>query len=124
MKNYLDEHQIQSSFITWAQTQVMTGKYPELALVFAIPNGMPVSKRTRGRFVAEGLMQGVSDLFLPVARGGFHGMFIELKKQNGRVSPEQKAFIAAVQQQGYYAKVVYGLDEIISTVLEYLNRNS
>ena len=124
MKNYLNEHQIQASFVSWCQMQVMTGKYPELALVFAIPNGMPVSKRTRGRFVAEGLMQGVSDLFLPVARGKFHGMFIELKKQDGRVSPEQKAFIAAVQAQGYYAKVVYGLDEIISTVLEYLNRNS
>lgn len=101
---------------------VATRQFPELAGVLSIPNGAPMSRRARGRMVAEGMLSGASDLFLPVARRGFHGLFMEVKKKDGRVSPDQKAFIVFVTEQGYFAKVVFGLDELIETTRWYLTK--
>ena len=91
------EHSEQSAIIDWAKKMAYT--YPELSLLFAIPNGASLSAHTdrRGRrfspqaskLKAEGLRAGVPDLCLPVARQGFHGMFIELKVGKGKPSPEQ-----------------------------------
>jgi len=33
------------------------------------------------RFKREGVLAGVSDIFVPVARGEFHGLYIEMKSQ-------------------------------------------
>ncbi|MFZ2190441.1 MAG: VRR-NUC domain-containing protein [Candidatus Magasanikiibacteriota bacterium] len=75
---------------------------PELALLFAIPNGGARSPATAAKLKATGTKAGVSDMFLPVARHGFHGLWIELKKlKGGKESQEQKDWGAAMQAQGY-----------------------
>lgn len=51
---------------------------------------------------AAGVKPGVPDMFLPVAREGCHGLYIELKRRDGgRVSPEQTAWMDALARQGY-----------------------
>lgn len=59
---------------------------PELGLLHAIPNGGSRGDGTkRGAMIsganmkAEGVKTGVSDLFIPVARHGYHGFYIEMK---------------------------------------------
>lgn len=80
--------------------------WPELRLFHAIPNGGHRSRRTAGAMKAEGVRRGVPDYCLPVARGGFHGLYIELKNATGRTSPEQRQWIADLTEQGYRAVVV------------------
>jgi hypothetical protein len=62
------------------------------------------------------------DLFLPVARGGYHGLYIEIKRsERGKVSPEQKMMIFLLQQQGYCVEVAHGAAEGKHYITEYIN---
>lgn len=100
------ESEHQASLIRWAQLQ--RGKYPELALLFHIPNGGTRDPVEAAHLKAQGVKKGVSDLFLPVARRGYHGLFIEMKRPHGRVSPEQQLFGDNVTKQGYLFHIAYG----------------
>ena len=71
------EHQEQVALLYWCAC--VKQDYPLLRLLFAIPNGGARSARTGARLKAEGVKPGVPDLFLPVARFGFNGLFIEMK---------------------------------------------
>lgn len=111
-----DEEQIW--LFLWAKLKL--GRFPELALMHHIPNGGLRSKTEAARFKAMGVKRGVADVFLPVARGGYYGLYIEMKAKDGRPEKEQKEWIAAVQEQGYYAAVCYGGMEAANLVEAYL----
>ena len=94
---------------------------PELGLLYAIPNGGKRAIKTAIALKAQGVKSGVPDMCLPVARGGYHGLYIELKRQKGGVVSEtQKSWITALAEQGYKAVVCRGADEAIGTIKEYL----
>lgn len=113
------EGEEQARLFHWAQ--MASGKYPELRLMFHIPNGGSRGKAEAGRFKAEGVKAGVPDIFLPVARGDFHGLFIELKRrEGGRVSKEQRQWLNNLWKQGYMAMVCKGWDEARVVIEEYL----
>lgn len=64
---------------------------------------------------------GVPDLFLPVSRDGYHGLFIELKRQaGGRVSDEQKEWIQELRDQGYRVEVCKGWEAAAGVLKNYL----
>jgi hypothetical protein len=114
------EGQEQATLFSWAR--MMEGRYPELRLMFHVPNGGGRSKAEAGRFKMEGVKAGVPDIFLPVPRGNFHGMFVEMKKRKGgKVSAEQKVWISELNAQGYYAVVACGWDEASSCIIDYLD---
>ena len=71
---------------------------------------------------AEGLRRGVPDYTLAIARGGFHGLFIELKEEAGRVSPDQKEMMALLTGEGYKCVVAYSAREATDAIEEYLKR--
>lgn len=109
----------QQCLFRWASYAV--GRMPELALMFHIPNGGTRSKSEAGRFKAEGVKAGVPDIFLPVPRGSFAGMFIELKRRkNGRVSIDQATWLKALEKQGYKAVVCHGWEEAQREIEGYL----
>ena len=98
------------------------GKMPELNLMFHIPNGGKRGKCEAGRFRAEGVKAGVPDICLPVARGGKHGLFIEMKRRRGgRVSGEQEAWMEALGKEGYAAVVCRGWEEAAKALTRYLS---
>ena len=74
------EHDEQVTVIEWADTH--SKKFPELAWLFAIPNGGHRSKAQAGKLKAEGVRKGVADLCLPVARHGYNALYIEMKYVN------------------------------------------
>jgi hypothetical protein len=126
------EHDEQAAVINWAQ--FLIGQYPELGLLFAIPNGAKLpyfESRSRSgkkyrwspeaeKLKAEGLKPGVPDLFLPVARKGYNGLFIELKYGRNKPSEQQVAYLDALSAQGYLAVVCWGAEDAIETITEYL----
>lgn len=73
------------------------------------------------RFKAEGVRAGVPDLFLPVARGGYHGLFIEMKRPDHKNKPSkaQNEWQQFLTKQGYLSVVCYGYEEAIQTIQRY-----
>lgn len=98
-----------------------TGPLTLARRIFAIPNGGARHIVTAKRLRAEGVRPGVPDLMLPVARGGFHGLFLELKRRKGgHTSPEQETEIAQLRNEGYLVAVCYGADEAWQAIVAYL----
>lgn len=96
-------------------------RYPEMGMLFAIPNGGDRHPAVAQKLKAEGVTKGVPDLCLPVPRGGFHGLWIELKRQKGgRVSPEQKAWLDALASQGYMTVVAKGAVDAFDALRTYV----
>ena len=110
----------QQCLFRWAEFQ--SGRYPELKLLYHVPNGGSRKKSEAGRFKAEGVKAGVPDLCLPVARGGYHGLYIELKRlKHSKTSEDQKAWIAQLNEQGYCAVVCKGWEAAAKVIADYLN---
>ena len=116
---YPTEDQEQMALINWARMQEK--RYPELRLLFHIPNGGSRGKAEAGRFRAMGVKSGVPDLFLPVPHGSVHGLFIELTRtKGGRVSKDQQQWINQLWEQGYAAYVCCGWEQAARTIKIYL----
>lgn len=112
----------QVQLFRWAGYMALT--VPELRLLHAIPNGGERNKIVAAKLKAQGVKTGVSDVFLPVARCGRHGLYIEMKRQKGgRASEEQLQWIADVQEQGYAAFVCKGWMEAAQRISDYLGVN-
>lgn len=96
-------------------------RYPDLEMLFAVPNGGYRSKATGALLKAEGLRPGVSDLLLLTPRGNYHGMCIELKRLGGEGPSEaQEAFLMRAHRRGYYVAVCYGWVEAWGEITRYL----
>ena len=114
----MSEHEEQVAVFEWAE--VAKQKYPELELLFAVPNGglrhVVVAKKLK----AEGVKSGVPDIVLPVPKSEFHGLFIELKYGKNKPSENQKRWATKLTQQGYCVALCYGAMEAIAQIKLYL----
>lgn len=108
----------QSILINWCNLQKC--KYPELDLIFHIPNGGTRNKREAANLKKQGVKAGVPDLMLPVARKKHHGLFIEMKFGKNKTTDNQDSWIEALKGQGYLCKVCNGAGEAIETIKSYL----
>nr|DAU58489.1 MAG TPA: Nuclease [Caudoviricetes sp.] len=110
----------QASLFNWAAMR--RGKYPELELMFHVPNEGKRSSVTGGRMVKEGMKAGVPDIFLPVPRGENHGLFIEMKRRKfGKLSKEQADWMEKLSGKGYACAVCFGWQAAAETIEAYLN---
>lgn len=121
MKPKTTEAQHQSAVIAWANHPATLKKYPEMARLFHVPNGGSRNKLEAHNLKLQGVKPGVPDLFLPASRGGFHGLFIEMKSENGRLSEYQKDWVSYLSGARYIAKVAYGANDAIEMLKWYLN---
>ena len=105
----------------WAS--LAAGTYPELRLMYHIPNEGKRSVVRGAQMKAEGLRKGVPDICLPVARHGFHALYIEMKRRkDSRLTEEQRGWIDALNRVGNRAVVCYGWDEARAEIEFYLAR--
>jgi|GEM_PF-6921517 hypothetical protein len=97
-------------------------RYPELWLLYAIPNGGNRSVTEALRLKREGVKCGIPDICLPVARGGYHAWYGELKrKRSGHLSDDQQEVIEALRIQGHWAGWHRGADEMFADLIWYLS---
>lgn len=114
-----EEDAEQMCLFRWAAYN--SGRWPELALMIHIPNGGKRSKSEAARFKAMGVKAGVSDVFLPVARNGCHGLWIEMKRlRSGRPTADQLEWIENMVAQGYAATVCHGWEKAAKVIEEYM----
>lgn len=114
----VSEHDHQKSLFQWATLQECI--YPDLVDMYAIPNGGKRGKAEAGRLKAEGVKAGTPDICLPAAYCGYHGLYIEMKKEDGRPSKIQKERIERYNKRGYLATVCYGWLEARQLIINYL----
>jgi hypothetical protein len=116
MKLIKTEDDEQAALFQYASYQ----KEIEWTLLFAIPNGGYRKIKTGIQLKRTGLKPGIPDIFLPVGRGIYHGLFIEMKSEKGTVRKNQKEWHDALRTQGYKVEVCRGCDQAIKEIQEYL----
>jgi len=119
----MSEHLEQVALFNWAK--LSSKKFPELALMYSIPNGSHRHIAVARKLKAEGVKRGVPDICLPVARGGYHGLYIELKKPKGttragKPTKEQVQWLSDLGEQGYLAVLCVGWEAARKTIDGYL----
>ena len=114
------QHEHNEQVALFQQISYFENTYPELKRLFAIPNGGHRNKIVGAKLKAEGVKRGVPDLFLPVSRGKFHGMFIEMKAGRNTPSPEQREWIDVLKRNGYLAIMEYSAQDAFNALVEYL----
>lgn len=124
---YPTEHTEQTTLVNWFDRT-----YPSLrGRMFAIPNGAQlagtITQRARqvNKLKSEGMQVGVPDLFLPVPAGGYHGLFIEMKRLKGSVtSADQKEWHSYLNGSGYLCVVCKGHAAAIDVVTDYMSNTN
>lgn len=115
-----DEDVEQMCLFRWAKAN--EGAHPELELLFHIPNGGKRGKAEAARFKEMGVKAGVSDIFLPVARDGHHGLWIELKRlHDGRPTKAQLEWLERMTAEGYVAAVCRGWVQAARLICAYMH---
>ena len=112
----ISEHNLQMKCVRYFRL-----KYKKY-LIYAIPNGGYRTRTTAKKLKLEGVVAGIPDLFIPVARQGFHGMYIEMKNgKAGKISKKQKEIMAYLESEGYKIALCRDLDEFMKEVDEYFS---
>lgn len=102
-------------------------QYPCLRWLHAIPNGGDRDRVTASNLKAEGVKAGVHDVCLPVARGGYFGLYLEMKKpgreteKNGGMSDDQVAFQSHLRSEGYATFTCYDWQAAFRIVVGYVS---
>lgn len=108
----------QMNVISWANWN--SNKYPELKLLFHVPNGGKRNAQEAARFKTMGVKAGVPDLCLPVPRGGYAGLYIEMKYGKNKTTDKQNEWIKDLSKQGYDVEVCWGAEEAIEVLESYM----
>jgi len=99
-------------------------RLPEVAdLIYHVPNGGHRIKAVAAKLKAQGVKAGIPDLVLPMARGGFFGLYIEFKAtppNDAAISSSQHERIRKLNDQGYLAVVCRGHFDTVEQIRAYL----
>ena len=87
-----------------------------------IPNEGKRSLSYAARMKRMGLRSGFPDLLVPLARGGYHGLFVEMKYGKNKTTKEQKEWLERLSAEGYACAVCYNAAEAIKTIESYNRR--
>ena len=109
------------------------GARPYLFMLFHTPNGekreqVEYTRRdgSKGTWSPSGMRAklagaspGVPDLILPIRRGGFNGLAVEMKINGGSLSDDQKAWLRALALENWKVAVCYGAQAAIELIDQY-----
>lgn len=116
-----DEWEEQVQLFNWAESMCLI--FPELQLMYHVPNEGKRSRITGSILRAMGLRKGVPDIVLPVPRGGYHGLYVELKrKEGGKASKEQLWWLEQLDKQGYAVTICRGWVQASQNIIAYLKK--
>lgn len=88
---------------------------------YAIPNGGHRHLYEAINLKRSGVQSGVPDLCIPIPSGGYHGCYLELKREKGgKLSDNQHYWIEFLRDKNYYVQVAHGFEEAREIVAHYL----
>ena len=116
-----DEDRLQINCVTWFYLQ-----YPKRILM-AFPAGFvfggDATKRaiTGKRMKDMGYRKGTPDILIPEPMGHYHGLFIEMKTDTGKLSANQKELIPELEKRGYLCSVAHSIEDFMICVKTYFS---
>lgn len=122
------EHGHQAALFLWAALN--KDQYPQLKWLFAVPNGFFANSGQKAKMKAEGLKDGVPDVWLPfimphkvhsVITGICCGLVIEMKVKKNKTSEDQDKWIEHLSKHYWKCCVCYSWEEARDRILEYIN---
>lgn len=116
----ITEAREQGYIFEWARYHEQ--RFSELCLLHHVPNGGRRDKKEAASLKRQGLKAGVPDIVLPVGRGGFLGLYIELKVGKNKPTEKQLEWIGKLQEENYFVKVCYGWREATEVITSYLEQ--
>lgn len=109
----------QKLLFEWAEYAEVV--FPELQLMFHIVNEGRRSYWAGRELQKQGMRAGVPDICLPVPRGKYAALYIEMKRsRGGRLSDAQKWWLEKLTAAGNLAVACHGFDSAKMTILDYL----
>ena len=114
------EQSEQKWLMEWSMQPSIREQYPELALLYHIPNENK-DKITATILKSMGVKAGVPDLHLPVPSGQYHSLYIEMKAKAGKPQPEQLWWAEHLMANGNAHAICYGWELAKEVLLWYLN---
>lgn len=118
------EHGEQVKLFTWAAENLQL--HPALGWLFAVPNFSgrlgDLTAKHGARLKAEGRKSGVPDVLLPVRRGGYVGLAIEMKAGNNQPRHAQKLWLSHFSHEGWLTHVAYSFEEARDVISKYLDQ--
>lgn len=109
----------QQEYISYAKMRLKSRGLDDL--VFSIPNEGKRDEKNASRMIAEGLTKGIPDTFVSLARGAYHGLYIEFKRsQNEKLTEAQARIIPKLRDQGFYVAVCWDSGTACELLEKYL----
>lgn len=113
------EHAQQCAIFEFAK--LMSREYPKLKMLVGSASGVRIGIGQAMKLKRAGcLPSGYPDIHLPVKNRLYNGLFIELKKTDGKLSNDQKWWLEKLTEQNYYAVPAYGEDEAKEILMIYI----
>lgn len=109
------EDDVQIAFIDYCRRQ-----RDERRLTLHIPNEAKRSEFGHARMVRKGLIPGAADNFIPAARGGWNGLWLELKAKGKKPTRAQIAFGVDMNAAGYAWAWADSIDLAMSITERYM----
>jgi hypothetical protein len=111
------EEALQLAVISWIRCA-----YPELITHSSYLQGNVNNVGLSQKANLMGYTSGFPDVFIYATKGGYGGLFLELKNgKKGVISIRQKEIIEALQIAGYYGGVIRTLEEAKTMINYYMN---
>lgn len=76
--------------------------------------------RIISQMISQGMVKGESDLFFAVPNLTYHGLFIEMKAEGGKATPEQLEYIELMLSLQYEAVVLEGAKAAKEFIADYM----
>lgn len=112
--------QHQQHVIKWSQQPYIRDKWPELRLLHHIPNERQCSPALGMQLKLAGVRRGVPDLHLPVPRGEYAALWLEMKTGTGVSSAEQEWWIRELNASGSFAEICHGWESAVRVIEWYM----
>lgn len=116
------EFAMQSALFAWARLAAKA--YPGLDLLSCSLNGVKLTAAQAGKAKAAGMLKGEFDIKLPVARGGYHGLIIEMKAGRNKPTTEQIWYGKRMVEEGWKALVCWDWEAAKEEIISYLSSGS
>lgn len=114
------EFQHQCALFEWARNPAVLAKHPELDLLSSSLNGVRLTKAQAGKAKAAGMLKGEFDVKLPVARGGYIGLIVEMKAGRNKPTDEQTWYGVRMAEEGHKIAVHWDWEDARDEILAYL----